>query len=75
MNPKDVIAPLQKWLLSRDRCVGCGRSLEKKGERKENGIILVTCECQRVFVYEPEESSYRRALFHEADILKADISG
>ncbi len=63
---KSIISPIQAWLLSQGRCVGCGRSLHqgKKGTAKK-GKIKVTCECGRIYIYEPQEKRYRRALFEE----------
>lgn len=63
---KNVIAPIQAWLLSQGRCVGCGRSLRQgkrgtgKGKKRK-----VTCQCGRIYIYEPDKKRYRRALFEE----------
>ena len=54
---KNVIAPIQAWLLSQGRCVGCGKELPK-GKK-------VTCGCGRIFIYNPETKKYRRALLEE----------
>lgn len=59
---KNIIAPVQAWLLSQGRCVGCGMPL-KKGKVEDEG--LVTCKCGRVFVYEAKTGKYRRALLSE----------
>lgn len=67
MEPKNIIVPLQDWLLGRGRCVGCGRFLGAEKRQRKNGIFLVTCRCRRIFVYNPEVKSYRRALFKEVD--------
>jgi len=63
---KNIIAPVQAWLLSRGQCVGCGASL-KKGKRKKrkDGMEKVTCKCGRIFIYNPKTKKYRRALFEE----------
>jgi len=63
---KSVISPIQAWLLSQKRCVGCGRPLTqgKKGKARE-GKIKATCTCGRIYIYEPEKKRYRRALFEE----------
>ncbi len=60
---KSLISPLQKVLLQKRLCPACTRSLSKGKELGENefGKIIV-CECGRVFVYESETASYRRAL-------------
>jgi len=63
---KNVIAPVQAWLLSQGRCVGCGTDLSlgkkithAKGEK-------ITCsKCGRVFIKETSTEKYRRALFEE----------
>jgi hypothetical protein len=65
MNPKTIIAPLQQWLLTQGRCVGCGRPLKGGKQRKINGIVQVTCNCHRIFIYKPSLGSYRRAEFQE----------
>lgn len=63
---KNVIAPVQAWLLSQSRCVGCGRELTdgKKAKRKD-GTFKVTCECGRIFVHDTKAKKYRRALLEE----------
>ena len=61
---KTVISPVQTWLLSQGRCVGCGRelSLDKKSKGKK-GLALITCQCGRIFVN--GKKGYRRALLTE----------
>lgn len=67
MNPgSEIFAPLQRWLLGRDRCVGCGRPLQQGKRKRKNGVFLVTCHCRRIFVFDPKQDSFRRALFQEA---------
>jgi len=63
---KDVIAPIQAWLLSQGRCVGCGKELSggKKTSLKDN-TEKITCSCGRIFVHDPETKKYRRALLEE----------
>jgi len=63
---KNVIAPIQAWLLSQKRCVGCGRPLSKgkKGKTKE-GKTKIVCECGRIYICDPQKKIYRRALFEE----------
>lgn len=63
---KNVIAPVQAWLLSRGQCVGCGASLSKvKKEKRKDGTEKIACKCGRIFIYEPKTKKYRRALFEE----------
>lgn len=59
---KNVIAPIQAWLLSQGRCVGCGLDLSS-GKVKGN---QVTCsKCGRVYIKDSKTSKYRRALLSE----------
>jgi len=63
---KNVIAPVQAWLLSQGRCVGCGMPLSKgKREERKGSMVKVTCKCGRIFIYNPKTKKYRRALFEE----------
>lgn len=70
---KNVIAPVQAWLMSQGRCVGCGRDLGgqvvKSGSKQR-----VTCSCGRIFINERNSKSqggyekngkWRRALLEE----------
>lgn len=63
---KTVISPVQAWLLSQGRCVGCGRELSegKKGKGKKS-LETVTCQCGRIFVHDKKVNKYRRALLTE----------
>ncbi|MCK4588615.1 hypothetical protein KAT60_02245 [Candidatus Woesebacteria bacterium] len=63
---KNVISPIQAWLLSQGRCVGCGKPLTS-GKRKErkDGTGKITCECGRIFIHNPKTKKYRRALLEE----------
>ncbi len=60
---KNLIAPIQAWLLSQGRCVGCGEDLNKGKEKEVRGNTTVTCRCGRIFIR--KANSYRRALFDE----------
>jgi len=63
---KNIIAPVQAWLLSRGQCVGCGMPLKQaKREDRKDGTVKVTCKCGRIFIYDKEKDKYRRALFEE----------
>jgi hypothetical protein len=61
---KQLIAPVQKWLLKHKQCVGCGRSLNQAKQENKKGKLLTTCVCGRIYVQ--EGGQFRRALFEEA---------
>lgn len=63
---KNVISPVQAWLLSRGQCVGCGMPLINAKKKKfKPGKDKVTCKCGRIFIYASKLKKYRRALFEE----------
>lgn len=63
---KNVIAPIQAWLLFQGRCVGCGRELMYGGKTKrKDGTEKVVCDCGRIFIYDPKASKWHRALLDE----------
>ncbi len=64
---KNVIAPVQAWLLSQGRCVGCGRELsEGKITKRRDGTEKVVCaKCGRIFIHDTKNNKYRRALLEE----------
>lgn len=63
---KNIIAPVQAWLLSKGKCVGCGTPLDKgKKELRSDGTQKITCRCGRIFIYDLATKKYRRALFEE----------
>ncbi|OGM18023.1 hypothetical protein A2685_02330 [Candidatus Woesebacteria bacterium RIFCSPHIGHO2_01_FULL_37_10] len=63
---KNAIAPIQAWLISQGRCVGCGKPLLRmKREKKQDGSEKVTCECGRIYMYDSKTKKYRRALIEE----------
>jgi len=63
---KNIIAPIQAWLLSQGRCVGCGAPLPKgKAVKLKNKSEKIMCSCGRIFIYDPKTKKYRRALFEE----------
>jgi hypothetical protein len=63
---KNVIAPIQAWLLSQGRCVGCGKPLDKMSKKKRaDGTDKVTCECGRIFIHDSRTKKFRRALLEE----------
>lgn len=57
---KNLISPVQAWLLSQGKCVGCGTPLSK-GKKVGNKII---CKCKRIYIQ--EDGKYRRAKLEEA---------
>lgn len=63
---KNVIAPVQAWLLSQGRCVGCGSELSAgiKNKRKDGGERVV-CSCGRIFIHDTKTNKHRRALLEE----------
>lgn len=63
---KNIIAPVQAWLLAGGKCVGCGALLAKgKKEAEGKGLEKVTCKCGRIYMYDSKTKKYRRALFEE----------
>lgn len=63
---KNVIAPVQAWLLSQGRCVGCGTDLSLgKSEKHASGEKVSCSKCGRIFIKESPAGKYRRALFEE----------
>ncbi len=61
---KNVVAPMQAWLLSQGRCVGCGTPLEKSKNKKHPKGTQATCKCRRVYIKD-SGGTYRRALVSE----------
>lgn len=62
---KNVVAPVQAWLLSQGRCVGCGTDLSLgKSTKHEKGEKIVCSKCGRIFIKDGV-GKYRRALFEE----------
>lgn len=60
---KNIIAPVQAWLLAQGRCVGCGTNL-KEGTRVKKNIEEdeITCKkCGRIFIFDQKTKFYRRA--------------
>jgi predicted nucleic acid-binding Zn ribbon protein len=64
---KNIIAPIQAWLLSHGQCVGCGMPLSKGKvtTAKIKDHDQVTCKCGRIFMKNQQTGKYRRALFEE----------
>jgi len=62
---KNLISPIQAWLLSQKRCVGCGDNLSRGQKSTVKNKELVTCRCGRIFVHDSKNDTYRRAMFDE----------
>jgi len=63
---KNVIAPIQAWLMSQGKCVGCGTPLiQGKVKKFKNGSEQITCKCGRIYVHDMKANKYRRALLEE----------
>lgn len=60
---KNIIGPVQAWLMSQGQCVGCGRVLERK--KGDSPLIRVRCICGRIYMYDPVANKFRRALIDE----------
>ncbi|MBI5151661.1 MAG: hypothetical protein HZA34_03760 [Candidatus Pacebacteria bacterium] len=58
---RNLIAPVQAWLLSQGQCVGCGMPLSGAvSHGKRDGSEVVICKCGRGYV-RVSEKRYRRA--------------
>jgi hypothetical protein len=63
---KNVLAPVQAWLMSQGRCVGCGNDLSSgKKESTKNGEKVTCIKCGRIFIKDSATGKHRRALFEE----------
>ncbi|AKM83011.1 hypothetical protein A2422_03480 [Candidatus Woesebacteria bacterium RIFOXYC1_FULL_31_51] len=62
---KNVIAPIQAWLLSQGKCVGCGMPLDKASKKLHKYGEIVTCKCGRIYIHDTKTKKYRRALIDE----------
>lgn len=62
---KNVIAPIQAWLMSQGKCVGCGVPLSSALKKNHKYGEMVTCKCGRVYIYNDKIKKYRRALLNE----------
>jgi len=59
---KNIISPVQAWLISQGKCVGCGKPLlTGTGE----SLVRITCSCGRIYMYDPAAKKYRRAFLDE----------
>jgi len=63
---KNVISPIQAWLVAQGRCVGWGKELRiAKREKRNESTEKATCSCGRIFIYDSKNKKYRRALLEE----------
>lgn len=63
---KNVIAPIQAWLMSQGKCVADGKPLDKsKKVKRQDGTYKVTHDCGRIYIFDPKTKKYRRALLEE----------
>lgn len=60
---KNIISPVQAWLLSQGRCMGCGNSIRNgKKVKLTAGEYEITCKkCGRIFILNIQTGHYRRA--------------
>lgn len=65
---KSIFSPVQAWLISQGKCVGCGMPLDKANHQPDGQPEneKVTCKCGRIFIYDKTAQKYRRALMSEA---------
>ncbi len=61
---KNIISPVQAWLISQGRCVGCGTPLKngKKAKKKDNEFEVICNKCGRIFILDAKTGHFRRAL-------------
>ncbi|MCL5069395.1 MAG: hypothetical protein M1308_00620 [Actinobacteria bacterium] len=62
---KNIISPIQAWLLSQKRCVGCGFHLDEVKKTLKGQKVIVKCKCKRIFVFDRVSGKYRRAQLDE----------
>lgn len=62
---KKFIAPIQNWLITQNRCVGCGMPLSQGHVQKGKSGKIIVCKCKRMYRYDEVKKEYRRALFAE----------
>ncbi|MFZ3301162.1 MAG: hypothetical protein WA152_00425 [Microgenomates group bacterium] len=62
---KNVIAPIQAWLMSQGKCVGCGMPLSNAASKKHKYGEMITCKCGRIYIKNIKTKTYRRALLNE----------
>ncbi|HUV72332.1 MAG TPA: hypothetical protein VMW25_04930 [Clostridia bacterium] len=57
---RQIVAPLQQWLLEQGRCVVCGQGLSKGSREKVSGGVVVGCSCGQQYFYLPKGKIYKR---------------
>ncbi|MBN1916149.1 hypothetical protein JW796_04145 [Candidatus Dojkabacteria bacterium] len=64
---KKLIEPMQLVLLQKKYCPGCTRKLDSQRNRtgRSQTTEKVVCDCGRIFIYDKELDTYRRAAFQE----------
>lgn len=63
---------VQSELIKRGHCVACTRSLasaHRTQSKKQEYIQIVFCQCRRVYLYNTQLNSYKRALEKEVENL------
>ena len=67
---KNLISPFQKALIAKRLCPACTVSLDKAMKKPYDELTeMAICSCRRMFIYDPETDSYRRATVREAEIF------
>lgn len=61
MTPREVITPIQKWLLKEGKCSSCGEDLNSREKSKSHDHYMVTCSCSHEYAYYPKEDYYEKA--------------
>lgn len=65
-NFKDILAPIQGFMLKNGQCVGCGQPLKNSRKTEMNkSSQKAVCKCGRIYVFSLVEKKYRRALLDE----------
>lgn len=65
MKTNSPIKLLQDWLISEGKCPSCGRDLREGKKDRVDGLELISCKCNKMFIREPERNSFRRAYLEE----------
>jgi DNA-directed RNA polymerase subunit RPC12/RpoP len=64
---KQIIGPIQQWLLEEGKCVSCGGALSAhlKGNEVESGAEVISCPCGQTYLYLPKAKLYKRLTANE----------